>query len=88
MATPLYAVYAQEFGFSTAVLALVFAVYALVLIPALLVFGQLSDRLGRRPVIALGLALAVVALAFFAVANGVGWLLAARGTLGGGPGTR
>ncbi|HVT69574.1 MAG TPA: MFS transporter, partial [Trebonia sp.] len=82
LATPLYAVYARRFGFSTAVLALVFAVYALVLIPALLVFGQLSDRLGRRPVIALGLGLAVLALVLFAVASGKAWLLAARGTLG------
>jgi MFS family permease len=58
LATPLYAVWARQFGFSTAVLALIFAVYALVLIPALLLFGQLSDRLGRRPVIGIGLGLA------------------------------
>jgi MFS family permease len=82
LATPLYAVWARQFGFSTAVLALVFAVYALVLIPALLLFGQLSDRLGRRPVIALGLALAVVALVLFALATGTAWLFAARATLG------
>ncbi|MBO0770967.1 MAG: MFS transporter [Actinobacteria bacterium] len=82
LATPLYAVYSQRFSFSTAVLALVFAVYALVLIPALLIFGQLSDRLGRRPVIALGLGLAVVALVLFAVASGTAWLFAARGMLG------
>jgi len=55
LATPLYAVWAKQFGFSTALLALIFAVYALVLIPALLLFGQLSDRLGRRPVIGIGL---------------------------------
>ena len=60
LATPLYAVWARQFGFSTAVLALIFAVYALVLIPALLLFGQLSDRLGRRAVIGLGLGLAAV----------------------------
>lgn len=82
LATPLYAVFAKRFGFSTAVLSLVFAAYALVLIPALLAFGQLSDRLGRRLVIALGLGLAVLALVFFAVANGTAWLFAARGTLG------
>ena len=48
VATPLYAIYGGEFGFSKAVLTLVFATYALVLAPSLLVFGQLSDRLGRR----------------------------------------
>src|SRR6266567_310620 len=49
-------------AFSTAVLALIFAVYALVLVPALLTFGQLSDRLGRRVVIAIGLGLAALGL--------------------------
>jgi hypothetical protein len=43
LATPLYAVYRERFGFSSAVLTLVFATYALVLAPSLLVFGQLSD---------------------------------------------
>jgi hypothetical protein len=51
-ATPLYAVYARQLGFSTVVLALVFAVYVLALIPALLAVGQLPDRPGRQPVIA------------------------------------
>lgn len=82
LATPLYAVWARQFGYSTAILALIFAIYALVLIPALLMFGQLSDRLGRRAVIWLGLALAVVALVLFAVATGTPWLFAARATLG------
>lgn len=82
LATPLYAVYAREFKFSTIVLALVFAVYALVLIPALLLFGQISDRVGRRPAIALGLGLDVVGLVLFVLADGTAWLFAARGTLG------
>src|SRR6266568_3495212 len=82
LATPLYAGYSQRFGFSTAVLALIFAVYALVLIPSLVTFGQIADRFGRRPVIAVGLGLAVVALIMFALADGVGWLFAARATQG------
>lgn len=82
LATPLYAVWARQFGFSTVVLALVFAVYALVLIPALLLFGQLSDQLGRRAVIGIALGLAAAALAAFALATGVAWLFAARAVLG------
>lgn len=82
LATPLYAGYARQYGFSTAVLALIFAVYALVLIPSLMIFGQLSDQLGRRPVIAIGLGLAIGALALFAAAQGVAWLFAARAVQG------
>jgi len=82
LATPLYAVYEQRFGFSSAVLTVVFATYALVLAPSLLVFGQLSDRLGRRRVISTGLATATAGLALFALAAGLGWLFAARAVQG------
>ncbi len=82
LATPLYAIYAREFGFSKAVLTLVFATYALVLAPSLLVFGQLSDRLGRRRVMAAGFATATVGLALFAVAGSLVWLFAARAVQG------
>jgi MFS family permease len=80
--TPLYAVYEHRFGFNRTVLTLVFATYTVVLIPALLLFGQLSDRVGRRRVIALGLAIAAVAMAVFALARGTPWLFAARAVQG------
>src|SRR3954449_6287520 len=70
LATPLYAVYERRFGFSSAALTLVFATYALVLAPALLVFGQLSDRLGRRRVMAAGLAGAAPGVGLFALGRG------------------
>ena len=82
LATPLYAVYEREFGFSSAVLTLVFATYALVLAPSLLVFGQLSDRLGRRRVLAAGFVTATAGLVLFAVASSLGWLFAARAVQG------
>ena len=82
LATPLYAVYEREFGFSSAVLTLVFATYALVLAPSLLVFGQLSDRLGRRRVMAAGFVTATLGLVLFAVASSLGWLFAARAVQG------
>ena len=81
-ATPLYAIYGTEFGFSKAVLTVVFATYALVLAPSLLVFGQLSDRLGRRRVMAAGFATATAGLALFAAASGLAWLFAARAVQG------
>src|SRR3954471_1677938 len=82
LATPLYAVYEGEFGFSSAVLTLVFATYALVLAPSLLLFGQLSDRLGRRRVMAVGFATATAGLALFAAAQSLPWLFAARAVQG------
>src|SRR3954454_16277414 len=82
LATPLYALYEQEFGFSSAVLTLVFSTYALVLAPSLLVFGKLSDRVGRRRVMAGGFATSTLGLGLFAVASGLPWLFAARAVQG------
>jgi MFS family permease len=82
LGTPLYPVYAARFGFSSLVLTLVFAVYAVVLVPALLLFGRLSDRFGRRPVVLAGLTTAAAALVVFAAAESTAWLFAARALQG------
>jgi MFS family permease len=80
--TVLYAVYAEKFGFSSLVLTLVFATYAVTLVLAVLLGGRLSDRLGRRPVLLAGMVVSAVALLVFANAGGVGWLFAARALQG------
>jgi len=49
--TPLYAVYQAAWGFSPITITAVFGVYALAVLSALLVFGSLSDYIGRRPVL-------------------------------------
>jgi MFS family permease len=76
--SPLYRVYQERFGFSSGVLTTVFAVYAFALLVALLVVGALSDHVGRRPVLAGALVLQAGAMVLFLLADGVGWLLAAR----------
>jgi MFS family permease len=76
--TPLYAGYREEFGFSTAVLTLIFSSYAFALMGALVIFGRLSDAIGRRRVIVWGVVLAGVAAGVFAIADGIAWLFAAR----------
>jgi MFS family permease len=80
--TPLYGVYQDRFGFSGTELTLIFATYTLALVPSLLVFGQLSDRVGRRPVIAGGLAVAAIGLVLLAAAQSTPWLYAARAVQG------
>lgn len=76
--TPLYPLYQEAFGLTPFVLTVVFGVYPLALLVALLLFGALSDRTGRRPVILAALALEVVAMGLFLGAQGAGWLIAAR----------
>src|SRR4051812_47774024 len=49
--TPLYAVYQAEWHFSPTKLTLIFATYGLGVLTALIAFGALSDRVGRRPVL-------------------------------------
>lgn len=76
--TPLYVVYQDEWGFSATTLTLIFAIYVFGLLGALLVFGRLSDHVGRRPVIAAAIGLEVAAMLLFVVAGGVPVLSAAR----------
>ena len=76
--SPLYVVYQELWGFSAVTLTVVFAVYVVGLIAALLVLGALSDHVGRRPVLAAAIGLEIVALLLFLAAGDVTVLLAAR----------
>jgi MFS family permease len=82
LAAPLYPRYAEEFGLPAIVLTTVFATYAVTLVLTLLVCGRLADRFGRRPVIATGLGVGVLALAVFAAAASPLWLYAGRALQG------
>lgn len=76
--SPLYVVYQAEWHFDAGVLTIVFALYTIPLLLALLVTGSLSDRIGRRPVIVASLAMAILGMALFIAAGSVEWLYAAR----------
>jgi len=76
--TPLYHLYQHAWGFTSAVLTVIFAVYALALLCALLTAGSLSDYTGRRPVIRLALLLEAAAMACLAAAQNPAWLIGAR----------
>jgi hypothetical protein len=76
--TPLYRLYQEAWGFSSAMLTLVFSVYAFSLLVALLTTGSLSDHIGRRPAIIGGVVFEVVAMLIFANARSVQVLILAR----------
>jgi MFS family permease len=76
--SPLYAIYQAKLGFSATVLTAIFAVYAVAVLVTVLPAGELSDQVGRRPVILFGLALQIVATVVFLVANDVALLFVGR----------
>src|SRR5689334_10321256 len=80
--TPLYSIYAAEWGFSPLAVTEVYAVYAIGVLIALLLTGGLSDLIGRRPVMIAAFAGLIGAEVLFMLADGVWWLYAARSVQG------
>ena len=76
--TPLYHLYQEGLHFSAGMLTLIFGVYAISLLAALLTVGSLSDHLGRKPVIFAALVLDMLAMLLFINEGSVAWLIAAR----------
>ena len=76
--TPLYRLYQEVWAISPLLITLIFAIYAFSLLAALLLVGSISDHVGRRPAIAVALAVQAVALLLFIFAENVWFLLAAR----------
>ncbi|HEX3614944.1 MAG TPA: MFS transporter [Solirubrobacteraceae bacterium] len=76
--TPLYATYQAKWGFSDLTVTVIFGVYAVAVLASLLVFGSLSDHVGRKPLLIAGLGLQVPVMLLFAFAGNLDVLLAAR----------
>jgi len=76
--TPLYPLYQRRFGFSELMITVIFATYTAGVICALLLLGGLSDEIGRRPMLGLGLAFSALSAVAFLLANGLGLLLVGR----------
>jgi len=76
--TPLYVIYKQQFGFSQISLTLIYAAYVLGNLAALLLFGRLSDEIGRRRTAVTAMAIAVVSAVVFLFARGIVSLYAGR----------
>ncbi|MBV8150335.1 MAG: MFS transporter [Candidatus Eremiobacteraeota bacterium] len=76
--TPLYALYRSEFRFSEITLTLVYAIYVVGNLGAVLFCGRLSDSVGRRRVALPAIALAAASSLLFIFAQGTAWLYVAR----------
>ena len=81
--TPLLLLYRPLMGLTAAVVEAMFGMYAIGLIPGLLVAGRVSDRIGRRPVVECSVLLSIVAgVVLILGPHGVGWLFAGRVIMG------
>jgi MFS family permease len=76
--TTLYHQYQETFGLTPFMLTVIFGAYVLSLLGALLTVGSLSDYIGRRPAILAALALNIVAMLMFILADSAATLIAAR----------
>src|ERR1700730_4895075 len=76
--TPLYALCQNRWGFSAITPTVIFGVYALAVLSALLTLGRISDHVGRRPVLLVAIAVQAIAMVLFATADSIAALLVAR----------
>lgn len=76
--TPLYSLYAKQFGFSAVMLTLIYAAYVIGNLGALFFFGGVSDHAGRRRIVLRALLLAAGSTAIYFFASSTAWLFAAR----------
>ncbi|MFK3978807.1 MFS transporter [Micromonospora sp. NPDC050397] len=76
--TPLWELYQAKDGFSTFMITVVFAVYAVGVVAALFFVGHLSDYLGRRRVVLAGLLIEIVSAVIFIASPALPVILVAR----------
>jgi predicted MFS family arabinose efflux permease len=76
--SPIYPLYRERWHFSVTMLTVIFGVYVVGLLAALLTVGSLSDHVGRRPVLVAAFVIAAASTAIFWAATGEISLLVAR----------
>ncbi|HEX4521209.1 MAG TPA: MFS transporter [Gaiellaceae bacterium] len=76
--TPLYPLLQRRYSFGELLVTVIFAIYAFGVIAGLLVFGNLSDQLGRKPLLLLGLGFSAVNALLFLFAGSLVPIFAAR----------
>ena len=76
--TPLYPLFEQRYSFGELLVTVIFAIYAFGVIAGLLAFGALSDELGRKPLLVLGLLFSAASALLFLFAHSLGPIYAGR----------
>ena len=76
--TPLYPLYREAFGFGGVTLTLIYAIYVLGNMVAMVFFGRLSDQIGRRKVAIPAIFVAAASAFVFLLAENTTWLYPAR----------
>jgi MFS family permease len=76
--TPLYPLFEQRYSFGALLVTVIFAIYAFGVIAGLILFGNFSDHLGRKPVLLLGLALSAAGALLFLLAGSLVPIYAGR----------
>jgi MFS family permease len=84
--TLVYPLYEADWGISTTTITWIFAAYPIALIPVLVLLGDISDHIGRRMSMSLGLLAELIGVLFFVFAHDVTWLLIGRAFMGVGVG--
>lgn len=73
-----YPLYTTRWHLTPLITTEIFAIYPLVLVIMLILFGNVSDHIGRRTTLLIGLAFLLVGTILFALAPGVGLIFPAR----------
>ena len=81
-----YRLYAEQWHLSPTVTTGIFAVYPAVVVAVLIGFGDISDHIGRRATMLVGLGTSLAGSVLFAIAPSVSWLFVARALMGVGVG--
>jgi MFS family permease len=76
--TPLYPIYQEVLGFDGLMVTIIFATYTLGIAGALILFGRLSDQIGRRTMLFPGLILAFASSLVFLLSDNVTGLFLGR----------
>jgi len=77
-----YRLYASEWGLTPLATTAVFAVFPVVVVAVLIFSGDISDYVGRRSTLLIGLSSSLVGTLLFAIAPSVLWVFAGRAFIG------